>query len=237
LRLSHDRTRDRDALLLAARELTGAVIEPFGETHALEHFARPLAGSRPRRAGQQKRHHDVLFGVEVAEQVVELEYEADRSVAHARELGSREREEVVAVEPHLPAVRRVERAKQVEQRALADARLSDYGHALALAHFQVQPAQDVDRALPVVVVALEADRLERRGVTHTAARRPARRARLPCREQRRREADHDRSDRDRHEVPRQDPHGQRRHVEDALRQIDELVTIEAHARQVSEQCA
>ncbi len=86
LGLEQERAGDRDALLLAARELRGQVVAPRPEPDALEQLDR--AG--PRRvvaaAGDQGRQDDVLLGAQRRQQVEELEDEADRLAAKQGEL-------------------------------------------------------------------------------------------------------------------------------------------------------
>ena len=76
-RAVHERARDGHALLLAARELARKMPQPVGE-------ARPRAGPRGAEPGPRARatreqggNHRVLEGRHLAEEVVELEHEAD----------------------------------------------------------------------------------------------------------------------------------------------------------------
>ena len=58
LRLARKSARNRDALLLAARELLRIMIDALGESDALEYGARPDPGSR--HAGEFERQHHVF---------------------------------------------------------------------------------------------------------------------------------------------------------------------------------
>ena len=59
-RLLHDRACDRDALLLAARELARPVGETLRRADPLEQLRRAAARALGRRAGDQRGHHHVL---------------------------------------------------------------------------------------------------------------------------------------------------------------------------------
>ena len=87
LRLVDERARDRDALLLPARELVGVVLEPLAEADALERRARALRRSRDADAGVDQRQLDVLERARARQQVEALEHEAELAVAHVGELG------------------------------------------------------------------------------------------------------------------------------------------------------
>jgi hypothetical protein len=97
----------------------GRWTEPVLQADALEQLAGACARRRDRAPGDQAREHDVLERSEVGEQVMELEDEADLAVAKAGELGLGPREDVLTVEEELTARRLVERAEEMEERALA----------------------------------------------------------------------------------------------------------------------
>ena len=84
---------------------------------------------------------------------MELEDEADLAVAERRLLALAQPEDVDAVEQHRAAGRLVERAEDVQQRALADAGLSDDGDRLAGGDLEVEVDQHVDA--PAVAVAFD----------------------------------------------------------------------------------
>ena len=93
--IAHDRARDRDALLLAARELAREVGEAVAEPHQLERRLRARSlRSLPLILTQQQRQLDVLERGQHRNQVVELEDVADvarrASFASARPLSVRD---------------------------------------------------------------------------------------------------------------------------------------------------
>src|SRR4029077_15523850 len=119
------RSRDRDPLLLAARELRGAVLAPVGKTDALEQLLEPgLLGLSSRdRQGQD----DVFLGRQHREQVEELKDEADVSTAQLGQLVVSERGDVDSIDLDSAARRLVEAGQDVHQRRLSRARGSHYG--------------------------------------------------------------------------------------------------------------
>src|SRR5205807_8232739 len=78
-RLTRDRARERDALLLAARELHGIVVPARAEADGVEQRRRPRACVGD--AGELERDRDVLGGGERRDQMVGLEDEADAIAA------------------------------------------------------------------------------------------------------------------------------------------------------------
>ena len=94
--------------------------------------SRARSGAAARRgAGDELRHHHVLEGGEFRQQMVELVDEADADAADA---GARLVVELRAVLPgdqHLARGRRLEQARDVQERRLARARLADQRHDLA----------------------------------------------------------------------------------------------------------
>src|SRR5438132_13562163 len=119
----YERARNRDALLLAAGELIGMVIEPFAQTNRRQRFGRTLAPlGRVNTARVEQRQLDVLEGGGARQQVKALEHEPDFRVADARQLARTELRHVLAVEKVLSARRPIEAAEQVHERGLAGAR-------------------------------------------------------------------------------------------------------------------
>ena len=96
--LADERAGDRDALLLAARELRGAVAGALAEPDALERVADD--GARQPRAGEPRRQRDVLLGGQRAEQVERLEDEADLLAAQPGERLLAQLAELVVAEAH-----------------------------------------------------------------------------------------------------------------------------------------
>src|SRR6185436_7585117 len=83
-RVRDERARDRDALLLAARELLRLVPCAVREPDDLKRDGDGLAALRRGERGQQERQLDIALGGQDRHQVVELEHEADVSRAPFR---------------------------------------------------------------------------------------------------------------------------------------------------------
>ena len=83
-RLRDERTRDRDPLLLAARELGGTVREPLGEADRGGQLLEPAGVGL--LAGDRERQDDVLLRGQHRQQVEELEDEADVLAPQLRQL-------------------------------------------------------------------------------------------------------------------------------------------------------
>ena len=117
----HEGPGERRALPLPAGQLRRPVVEPVAEAHPVEELPRPrlVVALRPRDEGGDE---DVLQHRALRQQEVVLEDEADRAVAEGGELGLRQRVGIEPVERDPARGRRLERAEDVEQRALAAAR-------------------------------------------------------------------------------------------------------------------
>lgn len=142
-----------DALLLATRELAGAVADAVLEADLFEQGHAAVLHLTQRLALDQPGHGDVLEGGELGEQVVKLEDEADRLVAQggqarAGQVGGR-----LPVEPDDAGAGQVERADAVHQRALAGAGFADDGEHLALLDREIDSLEDLE-GLTLVLVRL-----------------------------------------------------------------------------------
>ena len=163
-RLVDDGARDRDALLLSARELVGQVIHAIGQPHPLERAHRLLAAQPAPLAGVDHRQLDVLQRVVARQQVEGLEDEADLLVAQRRELEFVEVLHRLAVEQVLALRRTIEGADEVEHGRLARPRRAHDGHQLAGAHGEVDRAQRVHLDLAHLIDLADPSELEdRRG--------------------------------------------------------------------------
>jgi hypothetical protein len=168
------------------------------QPHALEHLAWPCVASAAARAGCAAACH-VVQRAELGQQVVELVDEAQVLVAQAPLLRRIELRHVLAHQLHLARAGRIEPAQQVQQRALAGARGADDGQRLAGMHVEVDAVQHLDVEPPswkrlVSPRAFNTTSLiaQRLGRVHAAG--------APARVQRGEEGQHQRNDRDRHDV-------------------------------------
>ena len=137
----HQGPRERDPLLLAARELARMAAGASRKSDRREHRLGVAPGLAFFAPVQQQRHRDVLPGTQVRNQMERLEDEAEPPPADCRKFLVAEAAQAAAVQEHLALVRRVEPGAQVEQRRLADAGFPDQHHALAGLDRKVHVAQ------------------------------------------------------------------------------------------------
>ena len=115
--LGHESAGDRDALLLAARELARVMAESRLEAHLPEHHARFRAGVPA--AGELQRQHDVLERRQRRHEVEGLEHEADVACSRCGTSIFVQRREFGAFEPDPACARLVEAGQQREQRGFS----------------------------------------------------------------------------------------------------------------------
>ena len=129
------RQRARHRRRAAARRQTAprAVMPPRADRPTrLEQLRRARSrASAAAPAGDQQRHHHVLERGELAQQVMELEHEADRAVPDLRQAPRSPACTALARDANFARRRPVERAQHVQQRALPGAALADDRHHLA----------------------------------------------------------------------------------------------------------
>ena len=117
--LDDERTRDRDALLLAAGELARQVTGAVGEPDLGEQRLRALAQLVALDPGRREPELDVLERRQRRDQVELLEDEAEGAQPQLCEIVVAQLREVAALEEDAAAGRPVERAQQLQQRRLA----------------------------------------------------------------------------------------------------------------------
>ena len=139
-----ERDGDRDALLLAARQALGPVIEPIGQADEAEQLRRPLAATAA--AVEDHRQLDVLDRAQVRQQVAGglLPDEPDDPAPVARPLAAADLAELVAGDDRPAGRRDLEPAEDVHQRRLAAARRADDRDHLALVDEQVEALEGDD---------------------------------------------------------------------------------------------
>jgi len=141
-RLVDKRPNDRYALAFAAGELTGAMIEPLTKADAVEQAAGAIngsfAGSKTGGASRscQSGHKDVFQRGALRQEKVGLEDEAELAVAHGGDRVLVQRGKVLSVQRDGAAVRAVQRANDLQQRALTGAGRTDDGERRAAPYFQ-----------------------------------------------------------------------------------------------------
>ena len=137
-RLPDERPRDRHPLPLAARQLTRSMIDSIGEAHLRDEVAGSLGGlvstSLRRELGcgsDQRRDQNIFENRTLRQQAVVLEDEPDRGIAERGQFVGPELKRVAPVERHGTGGRGLERAQEIQQRALAAAGWSHDGRRLA----------------------------------------------------------------------------------------------------------
>ena len=131
-RIDRQRSRDRHALALTARQLLGQMREAGGR--AARASSSSVARSwtfDARPAAEMQRQPDILQTRQRRQQVEELKDEPDLVAPHARQRIVGQTGERFAVDPDLAGRRTVEAANEVEQRGLPGARRPDDRHHLA----------------------------------------------------------------------------------------------------------
>ncbi len=135
-------TGHRDPLLLAAGHRARAVLGAVSQSQVLEQGARPLARFGQGPAGDEHRHHHVLEGRELGQQVMELEDEPQGAVPELPQGVLVEREHVLPGHHHAPALRAVQAAEDMEERRLPHSRCAHDRDHLARGDGEVHPGQN-----------------------------------------------------------------------------------------------
>ena len=135
-RMHDERARDRDALLLAARELRGIAILVARQLHELQHAPDPLADLGRRPALQLEAEGDVAEHRHVREERVVLEHHAEAAL-----LG-RQMVHALAVDPQLAVARRDQAGDDVEGGGFAAAARAEQRHELPAPHRQGEVVED-----------------------------------------------------------------------------------------------
>src|SRR5579884_329837 len=142
LRPQHQRARDGDPLLLAAGELSRPMVKAVRQPDRFEHLPRGRLDLIPLGPLDQSRHHDIFKRGEFREEMMELENIADGSIPKFGQLSIGTGEEVVSFKEDLAGSRPIERAEEMEERALPDPRRADDGQQFPFLNIDRHPFQD-----------------------------------------------------------------------------------------------
>jgi hypothetical protein len=152
----------RDALLLAAREVTGEVTGPRGHAQPFQQLHRPATRRTARHADEQRRQLHVLHRGQLVDQVERLEHKADVAAPEDRPARLREAVNPHAAQRQLASVGTLQPAQQVQQgRLAAAARAHDRDRFTRLDH-QVHAVHGPDRRSVAPIAPHQASRLEHR---------------------------------------------------------------------------
>ncbi len=148
-RAVHDGARDAQALLLAAGKRDRVGFFALEQPDLVERGAHPLGALAMVEAADLQRQHHVVEHVAVEQQLVVLEDDAEVA-AQIRQRALLEHADILAVDQHAAGVGALDRGDQLEQRALARARVAGDEHHLALG----DPERDVLQRLIAAGIAL-----------------------------------------------------------------------------------
>src|SRR5690606_11825528 len=173
----------RDPLLLTAAQLRGAMRRPLRQPHGSEQLVRAFRRFTLGDSRNQLRHHHVFQCCELAQQVMELEDEADGPVPHGGELPVIQLVDRPPLDQDGACSRAVEATEQVEQRRFARPRGTDDRDGLTRRDLDVYPVENDEFAAILFRVTLyQAATCEndapRVPVSHGGSRPPAAAVRL-----------------------------------------------------------
>ena len=137
--------RDRDALLLAARQLLRIVRQPRRKPDAREPLAR--ARRSIARPGKLERQHHVLQRGQGGQQLERLEDEAEPAPPQRRASILRQAVERRVAEPDFPRARTIQTREQAEQGRLARSGGTHHGHRRTRAHLKAHVLEDAQRRI------------------------------------------------------------------------------------------
>jgi hypothetical protein len=137
---------DRDALLLAAGQLVGPVVDPVPEADELEQLAHARVALAWLRADEPQRHLDVLRGREDRHQPERLEDEADVAPPESHELRLGRLRHLQPVDRDRAAGRPVQGSHERQERRLARAGAAAHGDQPAALDSYAHVAERVNRA-------------------------------------------------------------------------------------------
>ena len=126
-----------------------------------------------RHAPDSQRHHHIVQGTELGQQVMKLVDEPEQPITRLAALRFRHLVEALSCQPDFAIAGLVEAAQQMEQRALARSRSTHDRHSLAGVDLQIDARQDGQLIGSLVVVARQIAAGEHRLITHSAAPPPA----------------------------------------------------------------
>ena len=169
--LGHQCAGNRDPLALAAREFRRPMLQPVLQADTGQRRRGRSRAVGRRHAPDPERHRHVVERAEFRQQMVELVDKPEVPVAHVALCARAQSGQVLAHQLHAATGRRVQRAQQVQQGALARSRCADDGQCFAGMHLQVDALQH-GHVEPAFGEALgQALRLQHH-VTHNAVPRP-----------------------------------------------------------------
>ena len=154
-RLVRDRPRDRDALLLSARETVGEGIRPVRQADFSKERARPAASVRSVLTVQLKRKEEVFENGEGWNEVQELKDKPQMFSAKERAVAFGQRSELFAYDPNYSSIGSVDSADQVQEGGLTGAGRSDDRDALTSLYDEIHAVEHDVMAIAFAVALPE----------------------------------------------------------------------------------
>jgi len=145
--LVHEGAGAGSALLFAAGELGGFVVHAVAEAEFGEQGFSAGADFFIRFTRQEAGDHDIFKGRKLRQEVVELEDEADMTIAEGSEHVGCLVKDVDAVDQYRAFVGRIEGSQEVEQRAFAGAGSTDDGDHLTSFHGDIDALEYLEGAV------------------------------------------------------------------------------------------
>src|SRR5690606_18733928 len=170
-RVVHQRPGDGNALLLAAGQLIGTVLQPLAKPQAGKQFLGAGMARLPWQAGINGGYFHVLGGIGRGNQVVALENETEGAAAQAGQLVAIQLGNILAFEQVTAGGGLVQAAEQVHQGRLAGAGGAHDGDELAGMDIQGDVMQHGSRQLAVAVGAADAFEADQGSVHQNLGRR------------------------------------------------------------------
>ncbi len=175
-RRGDDRARDRDPLLLPARQFGGRVVPPVGQPDLVQRGHRCLPPGERLFAAIQQGQLDVFQCVGPRQQVEPLKNETEVAATQQRALVARQRLDVEALKQEFAGGRHVEAAEDVHHRRFAGSRRTHHGHEVTRLDVEVDAAQGLETSRAGAKRLGHAPQLDQRCARLIAHRRSPQRA-------------------------------------------------------------
>lgn len=136
----------RNALLLAAGEFGGLVVQTVLKTYFAEKILRGGRGFPAALSRDESGYHNILLCCKLGKEMMGLEYESDAAPAEGGELVAVKGEDVLPINEKLSAVGSGERSENLEKRGLSGAGCAYDGDDFALTNAYINAFQHLEGA-------------------------------------------------------------------------------------------
>ena len=128
-------------LLFTSRKFIGLMLCTVGESHHAKEFLGCIEGIRATAPCDEGRNHDVLYGCEFWQELVELEHKTNVLVAEGRERLFLQGQHICAAYQDTPSIGRIERTHDLQQGSFASTTGSYDAHYLTLLYLLIDALQ------------------------------------------------------------------------------------------------